>query len=688
MPRLVPSTATCPALLPRAWVSGLLLIASVSAIVQGQAPAAGVPFTQAQASAGSRVYTQKCAACHGARLDDGAAVPLAGAKFLETWTAPGRTLDDLFFIIRSTMPKNEAGTLTASEYVSVLAFILARNGYTAGSRELPADPNALSAVRLTRPAGAPAEKKTPPPAFIAGSGGVTPRASGPTQKELLAAVDGGRDWLMHTHDYSGTRYSPLSQITTANVSQLRVVCAYQVGETGNFQTGPIVHRGTMYVTSINTTIAIDAATCRPKWRYEWTPRGPELFANNRGVAVKDGHVVRASSDGYLMALDAEDGRLLWARLVADATQGETFTMAPLLFDNLILIGPAVSEFAIKGWVGAFSVTSGERVWRFNIIPAKGEPGFDTWSQPKGFPVGGGGVWTAPTLDPERELIYVATGNPAPDFPAEARGGSNLYTNSVVALNVRTGKLAWYQQLVPADNHDWDLTHASPLYRATIGGKERKLIGTVGKDGILRVLDRDSHTRLFETPVTTIANTTAPVTPAGTRACPGLVGGVEWNGPTYHPGLNLLVVPAVDWCSTFYVDPDIRFVPGQIFLGGRNVSDKESQGWITAVDAVTGAVRWKYRSPRPVVGAVTATAGGLILAGELTGDFMAFDARSGDVGYRFNTGGPIGAGIVTYEVSGRQYIAVASGRPSRFWMQEHTGNPTIMVFALDNAGSAR
>ena len=242
--------------------------------------------------------------------------------------------------------------------------------------------------------------------------------------------------------------------------------------------------------------------------------------------------------------------------------------------------------------------------------------------------------------------------------------------------------------MPADNHDWDLTHASPLYRATIGGKERNLIGTVGKDGILRVLDRDSHTRLFETPVTTIANTTAPVTPAGTRACPGLVGGVEWNGPTYHPGLNLLVVPAVDWCSTFYVDPDIRFVPGQIFLGGRNVSDKESQGWITVVDAATGSVRWKYRSPRPVVGAVTATAGGLILAGELTGDFMAFDARSGDVGYRFNTGGPIGAGIVTYEVSGRQYIAVASGRPSRFWMQEHTGNPTIMVFALDSASSSR
>jgi alcohol dehydrogenase (cytochrome c) len=689
MPRLNPSTASCPARFSRrAWLSGLLLIAAVSPVLQGQAPASGVQFTQAQVTAGGRVYTQKCASCHGTRLNDGAAPPLVGPGFLETWTAPGRSVDDLFFIIRSTMPKNEAGTLTPSEYVSVLAYMLARNGYAASNRELPADPTALSAIRLTRPTGAADEKKAPPPAFIAGSRGVTPRATGPTQEDLLAAVDRGRDWLTHTHDYSGTRYSPLSQITAANVSQLRVACAYQVGETGNFQTGPIVHRGTMYVTSVSSTIALDAATCRPKWRYVWTPRGRELFGNNRGVAVKDGRVVRATSDGYLIALDAEDGTLLWARLAADTAQGETFTMAPLLFENMIIIGPAVSEYAIKGWVGAFSLTSGERVWRFNIIPGKGEPGFDTWSQPKGFPVGGGGVWTAPTLDPERGMIYVSTGNPAPDFPAEARGGSNLYTNSVLALNVRTGKLAWYEQLVPADNHDWDLTHASPIYSTRIGDRERRLISTVGKDGILRVLDRDSHARVFETPVTTIENTTAPVTSSGTHACPGLVGGVEWNGPTYHPGLNLIVVGAVDWCSTFYVDTDIRFVPGQIFLGGRNVSDKESQGWITAVDAATGSVRWKYRSPRPIVGAVTATAGGLILAGELTGDFLALDAKNGDVAYRFNTGGPIGGGIVTYEVSGRQYIAVASGLRSRMWAQEHSGSPVVMVFAIDGAGQTR
>jgi alcohol dehydrogenase (cytochrome c) len=645
-----------------------------------------VSFTQAQATAGGQVYTQKCASCHGARLDDGAAPPLAGPRFLQSWTAPNRTAADLFFIISTTMPKNEGGTLTPAEYASVVAHVLARNGYAAGDRELPTEQSALSALKLTPPSDAAADKAAAPE-YIAGTGGITPRASGPKHEDLLAAAK-GRDWLMHTHDYSGTRFSPLNQITTANVSRLHVVCAYQVGETGNFQTGPIVDRGTMYVTSIYATIAIDATTCRPKWRHLWSPRAGEIFNNNRGVSVKDGRVVRASSDGYLMALDAEDGRLLWARRIADASKGETFTMAPLIYDNLIVIGPAVSEWALKGWVGAFRLDTGERVWRFNVIPGPGEPGAETWKQPEGFPVGGGGIWTAPTLDPEREIIYVATGNPAPDFPALLRGGTNLYTNSVVALNVRTGKLVWHDQLVPADSHDWDMTHASPLYRVTVNGRERKMLTTVGKDGVLRVLDRDSQARVFDAPVTTVENAEARVTAQGVHACPGITGGVEWNGPTHHPGLNLLAVGAVDWCGTFSADDNPRYVPGQGFLGGRYVRDKESQGWITAVDGTTGKTRWRYKSTKPVVAAVTSTAGGLILAGELTGDFLALDAATGAVRYRFNTGGAIGAGIVTYEAGGRQYIAVATGRPSGFWTQEHSGNPVVMVFALDGGNPAR
>src|SRR4051812_20839553 len=198
--------------------ASLFLLTSAAPRLRGQAPPR-VPFTPAQAAEGGRVYTQKCASCHGARLDDGAAPPLVGQRFLETWTAPARTLDDLFFIVQTTMPKNEGGTLTPAQYLAVLAHMLERNGYAANDRELTADRSALAALRLTRPTAQTADKKGPAPEFIAGEGGMTPRASGPSQQELLSAATGG-DWLMHTHDYSGTRYSPLTQITAANVSQL------------------------------------------------------------------------------------------------------------------------------------------------------------------------------------------------------------------------------------------------------------------------------------------------------------------------------------------------------------------------------------------------------------------------------------------------------------------------------------
>jgi alcohol dehydrogenase (cytochrome c) len=384
-----------------------------------------------------------------------------------------------------------------------------------------------------------------------------------------------------------------------------------------------------------------------------------------------------------VALDAATGRLLWARRVGNPERGEWFTMAPMIYNDLILVGPAVSEFAIKGWIGAFRLDDGSPVWRFNIVPEPGEPGSDTWDREAGFPVGGGGVWTPFTLDRERGLLYVATGNPAPDFPAAMRGGTNLYTNSLLAIDVRTGKLAWYDQLVPEDDHDWDLTHAGPLFRARVRGAERDLIATVGKEGLLRVLDRATHERLYEVPVTTRDNVDEPIAATGTHACPGLLGGVEWSGPAYNPRTNLLYTPAVDWCTTFYLADSLRYISETIYLGGTYQLDPTSQGWVTAVEASSGSVRWRYKSPSPMLAAVTTTAGGLVFTGELTGDFLALDAETGKVLYRFNTGGPIGGGVVTYQVDGKQYVAVMSGRPSPFWVGEHAGAATAFVFTLDS-----
>jgi alcohol dehydrogenase (cytochrome c) len=358
-------------------------------------------------------------------------------------------------------------------------------------------------------------------------------------------------------------------------------------------------------------------------------------------------------------------------------------MAPLVYDDLVLIGPAGSENNIQGWVGAFRLADGSAVWRFNTVPKPGEPGYETWQSPKGIPMGGGSVWTSFSLDPGTGDLYVPVTNPSPDLPVQLRKGDNLYTNALVCLDVRTGKRRWHRSLVPNDSHDYDLTHASPLITATINGASRRLVVTAGKDGFLRTLDRETHEVLYETPVTTIENAGVPVSTTPSHVCPGVLGGVEWSGPAYLASLNMLYVPAVDWCSTYIAFEDARYIPGRTYLGGKVDGDPPatSHGWLTAIDASTGAVKWKYRSPRPMVASVTATAGNLLLTGELTGDLLALDARTGDVLYRFNTGGPMGGGIVTYAVGGTQYVAAVSGSPSNFWVDQYGGSPTVVVFRL-------
>ena len=643
-------------------------------------------FTEAQAASGRRVYERSCAACHGAALLDGTAPRLSGPAFQASWGDPRVTLDDLFFIIRTTMPPQASSTLSPQDHAAVFAYILSANGYASGPSPLAGNSIELRLQHLQVSAAPAAPLRSAPPAFIPGAAGAAPANTGPSQAVLNAAAQ-STDWLFHTHDYLGTRFSPLDQINTTTAARLRPACVFQVGEQSNFQTGPVVYNGTMYVTTGASTIALDAATCRVKWRYTWQPRdNGGLVAGgltNRGVAIKDGRVVRGTPDGYLLALNAETGTLLWARQVAKTPDGETFTMAPLVFEDLILIGPAVSERNIQGWVGAFRLTDGSPVWRFNTVPKPGEPGSETWRAEKDIPVGGGGVWTAFALDTGAGDLHIAVTNPAPDLPVQLRKGSNLYTNSIVVLDVHTGKLRWYRQLVPNDSHDWDLTHVTPLFTANINGTMRRLVATSGKDGMLRVLDRETHGLVYEAPVTTRENAEKPVTTTPIHVCPGVLGGLEWNGPAYNAGTNLLYTPAVDWCTTFTAFDDVRHIPGKSYMGGRVERDppEKGQGWLTAVDASTGAVKWKYRSPRPMVGAVTTTAGNLVLTGELTGDFLVLDTRTGDVLYRFNTGGPIGGGVVTYAAAGQQYIAIVSGSPSNFWVDQNRGAPTIFVFGL-------
>ena len=655
-------------------------------LAQAKTPQSGGIFTEEQAVRGQAVYEKKCASCHGARLEGATASALAGAKFADKWGRGDKTVDDLYFIIRTQMPFGAGNTLTGQQYIDSVSFLLKANGYKAGAKELPADSAILKQIKIDAQGSLKEDfiqAKAESEASVPRGGALNPSSNGPSQQELNAASSNSADWIMSNHDYTGQRYVDLKQINRLNASSMRPVCMYQVSDTKPFHTNPVVYRGVMYITTTFSTIALDATSCRVKWRHDWSRKSIEVHPPNRGVAIKDGRVVRATTDGYLFALEMETGKLLWERKVVAAEKNEgSFNGAPIIFENLVLLGVGISEQGVRGWIGAFNLETGEPVWRFNTVPNDGEPGAETWGDPQVRQRGGGAVWAPLSLDPQAGLVYVPVANPAPDFLADVRPGANLYTNSLVVLDARTGQLKWHYQATPSDTHDWDLTQVSPLFTTTVGAKSRNLVALASKDGLLRVLDRETKEKLYEAPVTTRTNADAPVTAQGIYACPGVLGGVLWNGPAYNPVTNMLYTPAVDWCGVFKKAEEDRFVPGQIYMGGSYIGDppEKSRGWLTAVDASTGKVTWRYESPKPMIAAVATTSAGLIFTGELTGDFLTLDAKMGKVLYRFNTGGPMNAGVVTYAVNGKQYVAAASGSATGFW-RTPPGSSTIIIFSL-------
>ncbi|HKP11927.1 MAG TPA: PQQ-binding-like beta-propeller repeat protein [Blastocatellia bacterium] len=647
-------------------------------------------YTGEQAQRGRALYDQKCASCHGLQLEGTSASALAGPRFMSKWGQGNHTLDELYLLTRTQMPYGAGNTLTPQQYIEIIAYVLNANGYPAGARALPASPPALQQIKIVPQAMGkeqmtrPAPDSKPQATQAAGA----PSTSSPTQQELSAAQANMNDWLHSNHDYAGQRYVDLKEITPQNVARLRPAGMYQVGDTRAFHNNPLVYRGVMYVTTTRSTIALNAANGKLRWRYDRNPKSIELHAPNRGAAIKDGRVVRTTTDGYLYALDMETGRPLWEKKIVPVEKNEgTFNGAPVIFENLVVIGLGISEQGVKGWVGAFKLDSGEPVWRFNTIPDDGEPGAETWGKPDAKLHGGGAVWAPMSLDSERGLLYIPVANPAPDFLDSVRPGANLYTSSMVVLDVRTGKRQWHYQLVPHDTHDWDATQASPLFTAKVNGKTRNLVAAGGKDGLLHVLDRDTREHLYETAVTTRQNTDAPLTPEGVHACPGVLGGMQWNGPAFNPQTNMLYVPSVDWCGTYKKDKEdeARLVPGQLYMGGSYVEDpiETAHGWLTAIDASTGKVAWQYRSSKPMLAAVTTTSTGLVFAGELTGDLLALDARTGKVLYRFNVGGPMNGGLISYAVNGKQYIAAMSGSASAFW-KAVPGASTVVIFSLPDS----
>ena len=680
------------------WYRSLGLVAAFGLLVSLMLVSSANPQTggvsAAQSARGATVYAKSCALCHGKNLEGTTSTPLTGSAFTAKWGDARHSIDDLYFVVRTQMPYGAGGTLTNKQYIDVVAYILQRNGYATGGKELAADSAALKQVKIAFSGAAErtdiASKAGTGPAKTPASSATRPANGKPTQAELNAAQSSTTDWLMSNHDYGGQRFVNLNQINRQNVASLKPIATYEIGDRLPFHSNPVVSGGSMFVTVSNSTIALDATTLKVRWRYDRKPKGKQGWPMNRGVAIKGGLVIRGTHDGYLVALDAATGNLVWERALVDMDKHEGgFTMAPVIWEDLIIIGPAGSELGVKGWVGAFRFSNGEPVWKFNTVPDDGEPGSETWEKADAKLKGGGAVWAPLSLDAQAGLVYVPVANPAPDFLAEARPGKNLYTCSMVVLDARTGKLRWYYQLVPHDEHDWDTTQASPLFTTTIAGKRRKLVATAGKDGLLHVIDRETHKQVYEVPVSTRKNTDVPLTTAGVETCPGVLGGVQWNGPSFNPGTDMLYVNSVDWCATFAKAKEDRYVEGQMYMGGsvRAEAPDKARGWLTAIDASTGAVKWKYESRKPMLAGVTTTSANLIFTGELLGDFMALDGNTGAVLYRYNTGGRMNGGVVTYAINGKQYVAVASGNANGFWAVP-PASATIVLFALPSEQAAK
>ena len=492
----------------------------------------------------------------------------------------------------------------------------------------------------------------------------------------------GAQWTSYNKSLDGQRYSPLSQINVSNAADLVEVCRVQVADSGSFQAGLIVVDDVMYATTATDTLALEPTTCKVIWRHQHRRATASPLPVNRGVAYYAGRLFRGTDDGQVIALDAASGTQLWANYVGSPAEGEIVTGSPLAWNGLVIVGTAVSELGMRGRVIAYEAMTGREVWRFNNVPAPGEPNSDSWRKTiwNDTGGGGGGTWTHFALDPSTAELFIPVGNPIPDFVPADRLGDNLYTNSVLVLDARTGELKWWYQLTPSDGLDHDLAASPVLYR---NAKGEMRVAAGGKDGYLHIVDRRSHKLIAKTAVTTVDDPAPVPTPEGVEACPGPAGGVEWNGPAFDPEQHRLFVGSLDYCALFMSDPGSTPEIGGMNMGGTWTGIGTPRGWIYAVDAESGEVAWRYHADHPVLGALTPTAGGVLFGGDNGGAFMIFDSATGEILKQVDTGGSLSGGMITYDQGGRQYVAFTSGNVSRTLFGA-TGRPSIVLMALSEA----
>jgi len=552
--------------------------------------------------------------------------------------------------------------------------------------------SSLLALTMSIGSGAAyAQASTPSPTpsgQVQGVGAPVPVNVDITNEQLLGANQNPDNWMLYGRTYDNQRYSPLDQINTGNAGSLVPVANIQTGVAASFEVSPIVDNGIMFIsTPYDHVMAYDATTGKQLWEYDAQLGYNQLCCGpeSRGVAVVDGKVFLATLDAHLIALDAYTGKVLWNAQVADSRDAFSITMAPQVYNGKVLVGTSGAEFPTRNFVAAYDANTGKEIWKFYTIPDPSQPGGDTWSG-NSWQTGGGSMWNTPAIDPARGLAIFAVGNPNPDNDGSVRMGANAYTDSIVAVHIDTGKLAWWYQQVPHDV--WDYDAMAPVVLLTVKddqGQEVPAAAEAGKEGQLFIVNRENGQLIRKSDpfVMQSANMwTAVPDNSYVNIYPGAQGGNEWSPEAYSPRTGLFYVQGTNesWEYTAHKD---ETVTGHLRLGGvlqpitpegpmelgepdvghaqeNTAGAIEPSGTLSAIDVNTGKIKWQYHSDWPMLGGVLVTGGNLVFAGEFDGNFNAFNATTGERLWHYQMGAGVNASPVTYAVNGRQYVAVAAG----------------------------
>ena len=528
----------------------------------------------------------------------------------------------------------------------------------------------------------------------AGGGALAQTARGPSTENLLKADNDSANWILPARSYSGNRQVDESEIGPQDVDQMKVAWTFKLPGSDPVETAPIVWDGMVYVTSGRDDVfALDARSGEVKWQYGPNVEQQVGFPRNRGVAVYDGMVFIGMINGHLAALDAKTGKEIWNEQTVEDAKTGYYSMAPVPYKGKILIGESNGDWGGIGNISAFDPKTGGRVWQWQSIPKPGEPGNDTWSG-ESWKRGGGAVWNGMAIDPESDTLYLTLGNPTPDFLGTVREGKNLYTDSMVALDISGSvpKMKWYYQFIIHDTHDFDPAMPPVLFTGTANGKRMKLAATGDKAGNFWILNAENGDLVSKTPVSYQLNQDSqPRIEGANYACPSWNGGIEFNGGAYDPATNTFFVPSSDQCAKWSATKHAQFVGGQFYLGGSEPTlVGPSSGWFNAIDVSTGVFNWRNHLDLPANGGALVmnyTASGqvepkssIVFTGLLDGRFGAYDGKSGKLLWQYDTGSVIWAPPATFAENGERYVIVGSGGPGSMKVPElkETIGPNVLT----------